>query len=101
LVGFRYRTGGAVHKPRLDFVPGVHEALSIAGRKRPDVEAFDAFSALFEPGFRMPPVAALLHGTGIFSATELVTQSFGSALSVKKQHRYARNHDYDEGDDCS
>jgi hypothetical protein len=99
LVGFRYRTGGAVHKPRLDFAPGIYEACTIAGRERSDVEAFDSFCALVEPGFRMPPITALLHGARIFSATELAAQSFGPALSEKEQRRDTRNHNHDESDD--
>jgi hypothetical protein len=100
LVGFRYHNGGAVHKPRLDPAPRVFEACTIAGRERPDVETFDSFRALFEPGFRMPPVTAFLHGVGIFSATELAAQSFGPALSKREQRRDARNHNHDESDDC-
>jgi hypothetical protein len=100
LVGFRYRTGGAIHKPRLDFAPGVYEAGMIAGRERPDVETFDSFGPLFEPGFPMPPVTTFLHGAGIFSTAELVAQSFGPALAEKKQCRDARNRDHDESDDC-
>jgi hypothetical protein len=100
LVGFRYRNNGAVHKPRLDSAPGVFEARTIAGRERPDVKTFDSFRALFEPGFRMPPATAFLHGAGIFSATELAAQSFGPALSKKEQRHDARNHNHDDSYDC-
>jgi len=63
------------------------------------VETFNPHRALFEPGFRMLPVTAFLHGARIFSTTELVAQSFGPALSEKEQHRNTRNHNDDESND--
>ena len=83
LVGFRYRTGRAVHKPRLDSVPGVFETRTIAGRERSDVEALDSFRALIEPGFRLSSGTAFLHGAGVFSATKLAAKFFGPALSER------------------
>jgi hypothetical protein len=100
LVGFCDRTGGAIHKPRLDSTPGGFEARAIAGGKRPDVETFDSFRALVEPGFRVPAATAFLHGAGIFTATELAAQSCGPALSEKQQRRDARSHKYDQDHDC-
>src|SRR4030095_3007994 len=98
LVGFGYRTRGAVYEPRLDSAPGVTEARTILRRDRPNVETLDSFGAPFECSFRMPTVSAFLHGAGIFSATELASQSFGPALSSKEQCRDARNHNPDETD---
>jgi hypothetical protein len=37
-----------------------------------------------------------LHGAGIFSATELASQSCGPALAKKEQRRDARKHNSDE-----
>jgi hypothetical protein len=85
LVRFGYGAGGAVNEVRLDPVPGLYEARTIACRERPDVKPLDSLSALFEPGFRMPPVAAFFHGPSIFSITELGAQSFSPALSMPKE----------------
>jgi hypothetical protein len=63
------------------------------------VETLNSFRALFEPGFRVAPVTAFLHGTGILSATELAAQSFGPALSEEEPRRGACNHNHDESDD--
>jgi hypothetical protein len=75
LVCFRYRTGWAVNEARLDSPPGLYEARTIACSERPDVKRLDSLPALFEPGFRMPSITALLHGAIIFSATELSAQT--------------------------
>jgi hypothetical protein len=99
LVGFRYRNGGAIHEPSLDFTPGVFEARTVAGRQRPDAETLDSFSALVESGFRVPPVTAFLHGVGIFSSPELAAQSFGPPFSKKEQPRDSRNQNHNESDD--
>jgi hypothetical protein len=99
LVRFRYRSGGAVNEARLDSAPGLYEALTIACRERPDVKPLDSLFALFEPSFRMPPVAAFLHGASIFSVTELGAQSFSPALPVQKERGYACNQDHDESTD--
>ena len=61
------------------------------------METFDPFRAFIEPGFRMPPAAAFLHGAGIFSAAELAAQPIGPALSKKEQRRYDRNHNHYQG----
>jgi hypothetical protein len=99
LVGFRYRTGRAVHEARLDSAPGLYEARTITCRERPDVELFDSLCALFEPGFRMPPVAACLHGASIFSATELCAQPLRPALSMPKERGDACHENHDESTD--
>jgi hypothetical protein len=99
LVRFRYRTGRAVNEARLDSAPGLYEARTIACRERPDVKLLDSLSALFEPGFRMPPVAACLHGASIFSATELCAQSLRPALSVPKERGDACRENHDESTD--
>src|SRR5579864_503537 len=85
LVRFSYRTGGAVNEARLDSAPGLYEARTIACSERPDVKPLDSLCALFEPGFGVPPIAALLHGAIIFSAPELSAQSFSPALSVQNE----------------
>ena len=99
LVRFRYRTGGAVNEARLDSAPGLHEARAIACRERPDMTRLDSLCALFEPGFRMPPFAAFLHGASILSATELSAQSFGSALSMQNERGDASNENHNESND--
>jgi hypothetical protein len=99
LVGFPYRKGGAVHKSRLDPAPGVLKTRAIGGRKGPDVETIDSLRPLVEPGFRVPPAATFLHGTGVFSAAELAAQSFGPALSQNEQSGDARDHDHGQSDD--
>jgi len=82
LVGFRYRTGGAIDEPRLDSAPGLHKARAIAWRERADVESLDSFGTLFEPGFRVPP-APFFHRASVFLATEPSAQFFSPALSKK------------------
>jgi len=99
LVGFRYRNCGAIHKPSLDFAPGVFEPRTVGGHERPDAETLDSCRALVESGFRVPPVAAFLHGMGIFSSAEPAAKSFGPALSKIEQPRDARNHNHGESDD--
>jgi hypothetical protein len=47
----------------------------------------------------MAPVAVFLHGAGIFSATELSTQSFSPALSAQPERRDTYNQNHHEGDD--
>jgi hypothetical protein len=83
-VRFRYSSGGTVDEARLDYVPGLYEARTIACCERPNMKPLDALCALFEPGFRMP-LAALLHGASIFSATELSAQSGSPPLSMQKE----------------
>jgi hypothetical protein len=63
------------------------------------VELLDSLRTLFQPGFPLPPVAAFLHGAGIFRATELSAQSFSPALSAKKERRNAPGQNYDESND--
>ena len=96
LVRGHYRTGGAVNEARLDVAPGRYEACTIACRERPDAKPFDSLCALVERGFRMPPVAAFLHGASIFGATELSAQSCSPAFSVQKERDEACNEDHDE-----
>ena len=99
LVRFRYGTGRAVNKARLDSAPGLDEARAVGCRKRLDVKLLDSLRALFEPGFGMPPVAAFLHGASIFSATELSAQSCSAALPVHKERRdgcHENRHDSDD-----
>jgi hypothetical protein len=86
LVRCRNRTGWAVDEARLYLAPGLYEARSICRRQRPDVKPLDSLCALFERGFRMPPVAVFLHGAGILSATELSAQSFRPALPLRQEH---------------
>jgi hypothetical protein len=99
LVRLRYRTGGAVDEARLDSAPGLYEALPVACRERPDVKGLDSLRTLFQPGFRMLPVAAFLHGASVFSAAELSAQSFSPALSAPKERGDACNDNYDERND--
>jgi hypothetical protein len=99
LVRFRNRTGGAVNKARLDSAPGCYEARTIACRERPDVKPLDSLCALFEPGFRLPAVAAFLHGASIFSITELSAQSSSPTLSMQKERHDAYNQNHDESTD--
>jgi len=99
LVRFRYRAGGAVNEARLDSAPGFYEASTIACRERSDVKPLNSLRALFEPGFRMPPVAAFLHGAIIFCAAELSAQSFSPALSVQEERGDACNENHDESND--
>ena len=60
------------------------------------MKTFDSIRALFEPGLPMAPVAPFLHGAGIFSATELATQSFRPAFSEKEPRGDAGNHNHDD-----
>jgi hypothetical protein len=99
LVRFRYCTGGAVNEACLDSAPGLYEARTIACCKRPDVKLLNSLCAPFEPGFRMPPVAAFLHGPSIFSITELSAQSFSPALSMQEESGDACNESHDESAD--
>jgi hypothetical protein len=99
LVSFRYRTGGGVNEARLDSAPGLYEARAIARRERPDVKPLNSLCALFEHGFRMPTVAAFLHGASVFSATELSAQSFSPALSVQEERGDACNENHNESND--
>lgn len=99
LVRFGYRTGRAVNEARLDSAPGLYEARTIACRERPDVKPFDSMCALFEPGFRMLPVAALLHGASIFRAAELSAESLRPALSLQKQRGDGCNNNHDKSND--
>jgi hypothetical protein len=48
------------------------------------VESLDSFGALFEPGFRVPPVTPFLHGASIFLATEPGAQLFRPAFSKEQ-----------------
>jgi hypothetical protein len=99
LVRFRYRTGGAVNEARLDSAPELYEARTIGRRERPDLKRLDSLCALLEPRFRMPAVAAFLHGASIFGTTELSAQSFSPALSAQKERDDARNENHDESND--
>ena len=65
LIGIRNGASRAVNEPRLDPLPGLYEARTIARCEGSDVETFDSFSALVELGFRMPLAPAFLHGAGI------------------------------------
>ena len=85
LVRFRYRTGGTVNEARLHPAPGLDEARAIGCRERPNVKPLDSLCPPFEPGFPVPPATAVLHGAGVFSATELSPQSFSPALSAPKE----------------
>src|SRR5579872_4238794 len=85
LVRFRDRTGGAVNEARLDSAPRLHEALTIACRERPNAKPFDSLSALFEPGFRLSPIAAFLHRASIFNGAKLSAQSCSPTLSLHVQ----------------
>ena len=64
LIRFRHCAGGAIHEVCLDLAPGILEARTIGGRERLEVETFDPFRALFEPGLRASPVTAFLYGAG-------------------------------------
>ena len=66
LIGFRYRASGAVHKVRLHFAPGRHEARMIGGAQRLDIQALDAIGALIEIRFGLSPAIAGLQGAVIF-----------------------------------
>jgi hypothetical protein len=85
LVRFPDRTGGAVNEARLDSAPGLYEAFTIACRERPNVKPLDSLSALFEPGFRLSPIAPFLHRASILSGAELSAQSCSPALSLQVQ----------------
>jgi hypothetical protein len=54
------------------------------------VERLNSVGALFEPRFRFPPAAALLHGASIFRTAKLGTQPLRAALSLQEKR----------GDDC-
>ena len=99
LVRFGYGAGGAVNEVRLDPVPGLYEARTIACRERTDVKPLDALCALFQLGFRMPLVAAFLHGAIVFSVTELSAQSYSPALPVRKKRDDTRSGYHDESND--
>jgi hypothetical protein len=47
------------------------------------VEGLNSVGALFEPGFRFPPAAALFHGAGVFRTAKLGAQPFRAALSLQ------------------
>src|ERR1700693_3603077 len=81
LVRFRYCPGRCINKPRLHLAPRFYEARVIGWREWPDVETFDSFFALFEPGFRMPPAATFFQRAVILGASEPRAQSCRPALS--------------------
>jgi len=98
LVRCHHRTAGAVNEARLDLAPGVHKACTIACREGPDAKPLDSFGALFERGLRMPPVATVLHGPCIFSATELSPQSCSPAFSAPSERGEGCDEDRHESD---
>jgi hypothetical protein len=84
LIRFRYRIRRTVNKTRLYRAPGLHEARLICRLERTEMKSLDSLCAPFERRFRMPPAAIFLHGTSIFSVTELSAQPFSPPLSERK-----------------
>ncbi|MGA2591856.1 MAG: hypothetical protein ABSH32_18245 [Bryobacteraceae bacterium] len=87
LIRFRHRTGRPVDEARLDASPSLYKARPIGCREWPDVKPLHSFCTLLESGFRMPAVAAYLHGASIFSSAELSAKSLSLPLSVQKERR--------------
>jgi hypothetical protein len=85
----------------LHSAPGFHEAGTIGGTERPDVETLHAICALIESSFRSSPAAALLQGAVIFSATKLSAQFFTTAFSARNQcgDGHDRNYEYHAAND--
>ena len=63
----------------------LHEALTIVRGERPDVKGLDSLRALFEPGFRMPAAADLLHCASILDTTARGAQPFRPSLSTPNE----------------
>jgi hypothetical protein len=91
LVRLRYRTGLAINEARLHSAPELHDTRAITCRERMYVRLFDSLFTLFEPRFRLPPTAVLVHGASMFSVPELSAQPSSSTLPEQKKR----------GDDCN
>ena len=99
LVGFRYRTPGAVNEPPLDVAPRLGEPRPIVRGKRTDVESLDSLITPIELCLRMTPAPATCQGAGILGATKLRAQPFRPAPAENQQPGNACNHNHPECND--
>jgi hypothetical protein len=99
VVRFCHRTCRAVDEARLDSAPGFEEGRPVGQREGPNVKGLNSPCAFFEPGFPVPPGAALLHGAGIFSAFEPSAQSLRPAIPAPQSCRDGRGGNHHEHDD--